>query len=153
MRLCKDCSNIYEVKDETCPKCKSLNTCELHGVGITPTHEQVRFSVPGGLWFGLAFAALIAYAGVLISSSSARGIETSAADLLMIAAFTSLFAGILLILVPLRKSKRLFLVCCMLVLAIVVLSYLGTLGAMAFLPLALLPVSLMILLPHWRLLR
>ena len=153
MRLCKECKNIYEGKELACPKCGDEDTCELHGVGITPTHEKVRFGAFSIGWFLVALAGLIAFAGYLIASASNRFAVTVESNLLMVASMISILTAILFVMVPVRKSKRMFLVCCALIAVIVALCLRGALGPTAVLPLALIPVTLAILLPDWQELR
>ncbi len=178
MRLCQDCKHIYEEKTVACPACKSEKTVELHGVGIKADHESIKFHWSAYVWFSLCLVALIVLAGCLVTQAGVMdahfdtlkrafkaideptaqqlaeySLAQNAGNLLMVSFILSLITGVLYILLPLRRSRKQFFLIGGLTVVIVVLASLGQFGAWSFLPLALLPISLAFLLPHWDRLR
>lgn len=153
MRLCRDCNHIYDERDTACPQCKSENTTELYGVGIKAEHEHVTFGWFSWVWFLLCLAACIAFAGVLPPAAAERAKDAAAANLLMTAFILLLLLGIFYVMIPVRKSKKLYLAVVVGSALVTALCFVGKLGALSFLPLAPLPITLAFLLPNWERLR
>ena len=179
MRLCKDCKHIYEEKEQVCPKCKSENTVELVGPGIKADHENVHFHWLAIAWLMLCFVAMIAFGMYLIGEAGVadtavvsfertlpkkeaqRTVEQIAeltalrrdGNLLMVGFMVSALTGVMYALMPKRKSRKLYFVILGMSVLCAALCLGGQLGARSVLPLALLPVTLLCLLPHWDKLR